>query len=257
MSSAAKTLPSRLRKEPLLEAVWEVRFSPTQPSIGELLPGILFQRLGAEYREVVRLPAADIPGPVADQDPALRYAPRVRLRKGNRAVSIGQRVVSLSCGRPYSGWQAFSDEIRQLAGAIEKTALVDRLERFSLKYIDLIALDEPGGLACLAMQLRLGDHTISTEPVQLRTEIREDHGPVGEITHIVQIVSPGEVSLPGQSGTLRGVLVDIDTIRPLGEAPGWSEMYDSLDTVHAASKRRFFDMLAQTALEKLEPEYED
>ncbi len=42
-------IPVRLKKEPLLEAVWESRFSLTKSSIGDLLPGMLFKALPGKY----------------------------------------------------------------------------------------------------------------------------------------------------------------------------------------------------------------
>ena len=142
-------IPVRLRKEPLLEAIWEIRFSGAKPLVADLLPGMLFKSFPGKYDTAFRLPGADIPAPVVEHDPNLRYAPKIRLEGANQAVLIGDRVVSLSCRRPYSGWAKFSDDIRELAEAVQETGLVDRLERFSLKYIDLIELEKPVGLALL------------------------------------------------------------------------------------------------------------
>jgi len=243
-------IPVRLKKEPLLEAVWEVRFSGTKPSVADLLPGMLFKALTGRYGNIVRLPAADIPPPVVEHDPNLRYVPKIRLENGNQAIQIGEHVVSLNCRRPYSGWDKFSTDIRDLAKVIQDTGLIGTLERFSLKYIDLIELDEPFGLGCLNLDLRLGGHEISTKPVQLRTEIKES-----DLIHIVQIVSPAEVGLPGDEKRLKGVLLDIDTIKPFGENESWSDLDSRLDDVHLSCKKTFFSLMKPETVNKLEPEY--
>jgi len=243
-------IPIRLRKEPLLEAVWEIRFSGTKSSIADLLPGMLFNALPGKYRNIVRLPAADIPAPIVEHDKNLRYAPKIRLENGNQAVQIGEHVVSLSCRRPYTGWNQFSADIRDLARAVQDTGLIESLERFSLKYIDLIELEQPVGLGCLSLDLKLGAHEISTKPVQLRTEIKED-----DLMHIVQIVSPAEVSLPGVQDRLKGVLLDIDTIKYLDKKESWGELDGRLDDVHMACKRMFFSLMKPETVDKLEPEY--
>ncbi len=247
-----KKIPIRLKKEPLIEAVWEIRFAGTKPSIADLLPGLVFKALPDRYPNVVRLPYADIPGPIVESDPMLKYVPKIRLQGGNQAVQIGEHVVSLSCRRPYSGWKIFSDDIRRLMEIIEDTRLIDRLERFSLKYIDMIELDHPPSLNCLNLELKMIEYEIDTRPVQLRTEIKE-----GDLIYIIQIVSPAEASIPGESGRLRGVLLDIDSIRPIKENESWHDIDKHLDDVHLLSKKMFFDLLTSETINNLEPEYEE
>lgn len=244
-------IPVRLKKEPLLEAVWEIRFSGARSPVADLLPGMLFKSFPGKYDTAVKLPVADIPAPVVEHDPNLRYVPKIRLEGLNQAVQIGDRVVSLSCRRPYSGWARFSADIRELAKAVQETGLVDRLERFSLKYIDLIELEKPVGLAHLNLDLRMGKYELAAKPVQLRTEIKE-----GDLVHIVQIISPAEVGLPGMEGRLKGVLVDIDSIKPMADGESWDVLDQRLDEVHASCKKMFFNILKPETIEALEPEYE-
>ncbi len=247
-----KRIPVRLKREPLLEAVWELRFSGNKPSVADLMPGMLFNALpGKHAADVVRLPTADIPIQVIEHDRNLRYMPKIRLEEGNQAIQIGERVVSFSCRRPYSGWKKFSADIRNLAKTVRDTGLIKTLERFSLKYIDLIELDRPLGLGCLNLNLYLGGHEIDTKPVQFRTEIKER-----DLTHIVQIVSPAEAVAPGYEKRLKGVLVDIDTIKTLDENESWDDLERRLDEVHLACKIMFFNLMAPETIFELGPEYE-
>jgi len=247
-----KKIPKRLKKEPLIEAVWEIRFEGTKPSVADLLPGLVFKALPDRYPNIVRLPSANIPGPIVESDPRLKYVPKIRLEGGNQAVQIGEHVVSLNCRRPYSGWKTFSKDIRTLMEIVRDTGLIDRLERFSLKYIDLIDLDQPPSLSCLNLELKMGKYEIDTRPVQLRTEIKE-----GELMHIIQIISPAEVSIPGESGRVHGVLLDIDSIRPIKENESWPDVESHLDEVHLSSKEMFFSLLSSETIDSLEPEYEE
>lgn len=245
-------IPARLKKEPLIETVWEIRFTSTKPSVADLLPGLVFKALLDRYPNIVRLPAADIPAPIAEHDPNLRYVPKIRFEGGNHAVQMGEHVVSLSCRRPYSGWKTFSADIRALINVVQDTELIDGLERFSLKYIDLIELNRPPDLSCLNLKLRMGVYEINTRPVQLRTEIRE-----GGLIHIVQIVSPAEAALPGEPKRISGVLLDIDTISPIKENESWADIESRLEEVHFSSKKMFFGLLTAETIKELEPEYQD
>lgn len=243
-------IPVRLRKEPLIEALWEIRFESEKRVIADLLPGLIYQALPGRYPQIVRLPVADIPAPIAEQDPNLRYIPKIRLEGGSHAIQIGEHVLSLSCRRPYSGWKNFSEEIRNIIGVVRNTELIDHLERFSLKYIDLIQLAQPPDLRCLNIDLKLGGNPIVTQSVQLRTEIVEEG-----LIHIIQVVSPAEVSLSGESSRLKGVLLDIDTIASFKEDGSWGDVEKRLDVAHSASKRIFFDLLTAETIALLEPEY--
>ncbi len=86
-----KSLPLKLKKEPLLEAVWEIRFVLKNPSTGDLLPGLLSKEFYRRYKNIVKLPTADIPDPIAENVPNLRYLPKIRLEADNQAIQIGKR----------------------------------------------------------------------------------------------------------------------------------------------------------------------
>jgi len=243
-------MPVRLKREPLIEAVWEVRFTSAKPSVADLLPGVVFKALSNKYPGIVRLPAADIPAPIAEHDPKLRYVPKLRLEGGNRAIQIGEHVVSLSYHRPYPGWKTFMADIQTLVGIVRDTGLIDRPDRFSLKYINLIKLADTPSLGCLRLEVKMGEHKIDTRPVQLRTEIAE-----GDLIHVIQIGSPVEASIRGESRRICGVLLDIDTISPMKRNGSWDDVVHRLDEVHLSSKRMFFGLLTPETIENLEPEY--
>jgi uncharacterized protein (TIGR04255 family) len=121
-----------------------------------------------------------------------------------------------------------------------------------LKYIDLIELDQPPSLRCLNLELKMGGYEIDTRPVQLRTDIKDE-----DLIHIIQVISPAEASVPGEPRKVVGVLLDIDSIRPMKEDESWSDVDSHLDEVHLLSKNLFFDLLTPETIEKLEPEYEE
>jgi uncharacterized protein (TIGR04255 family) len=244
-------VPAKLKREPLIEALWEVRFTGGESSVVDLLPGLIFKALPDKYPKTLRLPSSFIPDPVAQMDPKLRYSPKVRLEGDCQAVQIGERVVSLSCRRPYPGWKVFSDDIRILIGVIRETKLIDKLERFSLKYINIIDLEHPPRVECLNFELKIGEYGLDSRPIQLRTEIEE-----GGLVHILQIASPAEATLPGEP-KLQGVLLDIDTIGPMKQNESWDDIDNHLNKVHSALIGMFFGLLKPKTIENLGPVYEE
>jgi uncharacterized protein (TIGR04255 family) len=249
MVGNSSTIPKRLRKEPLVEALWEIRFRSDNESVGDLLPGLVFKAMGALYPKIERLPAANLPSSVLQQDATLHYIPTIRLEGNPYSIQIGKHVVSLSCRRPYTGWGQFEPRIFELADMLKETNLLTRLERFSLKYIDIIPWADLPSLEPLQILIKLGEHELTNNPVQLRTELRENG-----FLHIVKIASPAQAALPtGES--FEGVLIDLDTIYQQESNELWPDFSHLLGRAHKFSKSLFFHLLTKEMIDQLEPEY--
>jgi uncharacterized protein (TIGR04255 family) len=136
-----------------------------------------------------------------------------------------------------------------LAQVLKETDLLTCPERFSLKYVDVIPVRDTPSIEPLEVILKLGNHELSDRPVQLRTEIRED-----KFLHIVQIVSPVQVTLP-TAEKFEGVLVDIDTICQHEPGDFWLDFNELLDQAHGLCKRLFFRLLKANTIKRLDPEY--
>ncbi|WP_290652415.1 TIGR04255 family protein, partial [Aquisalimonas sp.] len=143
--------------------------------------------------------------------------------------------------------------ILELADALKETQLLDKIERFSLKYVDFISFDESPSLDWVRFDLKLGDRPLSDHPIQLRTEIRER-----ELLKIVQVVNPANVRMTRdekQSISKKGLLVDIDTIDDNRSSDFWSVFPDRLRYVHDEGKKLFFEIISPSTRERLGPEY--
>lgn len=244
-------IPRRLKKEPLLEAIWELRFtSGHQVPVGDILPGLIYQALRADYPEFTRLPAADIPAAISANDSNVAYLVHFRLEREESPfiIQIGPQVVSLNCRRPYAGWARFKERILVLVKVLEETALIQKPERHALRYLDLLQLDAPPSTESLQIELNLGVKPVIHAPLQLRTELHENG-----IIHVVQIATPAQVQL-GKEHSETGTLVDLDTAL---KSPSmlFDNIESELEQLHDASKRKFFALLTKEAIERLEPEY--
>lgn len=122
-------IPKRLNKEPLIEAIWQAKFEPKEGlPVGDLLPGILYSNLKVEYPnlQLHRLPTADIPAPVAEVDPNLRFSAKYRMEEPGSPflLQVGDRIVTMNCRKPYAGWSAFKERILKFVDVIETSGLV-------------------------------------------------------------------------------------------------------------------------------------
>lgn len=201
--------PKRLNKEPLIEAIWQAQFEPQEGlPVGDLLPGILYSALKIDHPnlQLLRLPTADIPAPVAQLDPNLRFSAKYRMEEPGSPFlfQVGDRIVTMNCRKPYAGWSAFKERILKLLDVIESSRLVPTPKRHSLRYIDLLCLDPTPCLKALQVNFQIGQWSLENRPIQMRVEI-----PDGDCHHVIQIATPAEANLP--EGKLQGSVIDLET----------------------------------------------
>ena len=137
-----QVMPKKLRKSPLLEALFEVRFVPLVEGAGDVLPGLIFGRLRSKYARVEQLPAAAVPRTVERVRRALVYQASHRLHGSNGAsIQVGDRVAAVST-TAYPGWEVFRSMVLELLGVLRETSLVKVVERFSFRYINMLASND-------------------------------------------------------------------------------------------------------------------
>lgn len=243
-------LPKRLKKEPLIEAIWQAQFEGME-GIGEVLPGILFTELKKNHPslQLKRLPTADIPAPIAQVDPNLRFMAKVLMEEVEAPFiwQVGDRIVTLNCRKPYVGWDKFKEAVLALTEIVENSGLIPTPQRHSLRYIDLLRDELATDLGTLRLKLKLGDHEIR-DRVQMRLEI-----PDAECLHVVQLATGMRANLP--EGSITGTIIDLETL-PKGPPGDWDTVRAQLDWLHERSKTLFFrQILTDETIQKLEPEY--
>lgn len=248
----AASLPKKLKKEPLIDAIFEVRFAGKMPA-SVVLPGVFFSRLHGE-KNIENLPIAQIPKPMRDADPNLKFAAISRIDWDKFFVNVGDFSISVSCKYPYPGWDNFRSAIVEIVAILAESNIVEKVERYSLKYVDLFpASDDQQKVSMLNVKVSIAGHDLKKEPFQIRIEIPKDG-----LVHVVQLVSSANAVL--HNGTKKeGLIVDVDTLASLEGVPMQSlldEFPAKLDSIHAANKAMFFDCLLPETITSLEPSYE-
>jgi uncharacterized protein (TIGR04255 family) len=254
---AAGQLPVKLKKEPLADAVFEIRFSSTIPG-SNIIPGTLASRLRTDDLRFERLPASDIPSRIRDIDPILRSQPLMRMHwRESFVIMIGDTTLSLACKIPYPGWKGergFKSHILQLIEHVAEGGSIQSIERYSLKYTGIIdGKDLAEQIGRFKVDLRLGEYRLKAEPFSIRVEIKD-----GELLHVVQLAAPASVTL--SNGTTRtGSLVDIDGLcehKTSDLKQFLHELPDRVEYLHTRDKERFFGLLTPETLAYLEPNYD-
>ncbi len=248
-----KQTPTRLKKEPLLEAIWELRFQSPADTVENLLSGIIYDHMRHTFAPPTRLPGADIPLAARVQQPALNYTPMFRFGGKNENASydiqVAPRAIALNCRQPYPSWDILKTKIMGLAEIVRQTGMIEKIERFSLKYLNLIPAGPPDYLSPLNGAFRMGEYNLGHSPLQVQSQI-----PDGDFTHVITLLAPARVQMEQKTG--EGLLIDIDTIFPAISDGFWEGFGSRLDAAHTSNHAIFFDILKQETVDLLEPEYD-
>lgn len=245
-------LPSRLNKEPLVDAIFELRFSSETPATN-LLPGFFFGKLECE-RHIEHLPAMQIPTQVRESDQNLQFTPLLKIKWKTFTISIGDKVIVLGCGLPYPGWSVFKEAILDVMKVTSELGLLQSVVRYSLKYVDLVpSLSIAEQIDDIALELKMGSYELISDRFNIRLDLQRDG-----VLHIVNIVASAQAQL-SNGKAIEGLVVDTDSIVNANDVTFADWMGSSealLDSLHQSNKQTFFDILSEKAIEKLEPEYD-
>jgi uncharacterized protein (TIGR04255 family) len=245
-------LPISLEREPLIDAVFEVRMGGT-PHLSDILPGYLFSQL--EPRPTIqRLPIADVPQAIRSADPNMAFAPVVRLDWQEFMISFGDRNLAIGCKLPYPKWPRFKEVILKI---VEMASLIEpfgNVERYSIKYVNIIQA------SVLSEQIRKIDMSIKVGEVQaksdnLSVQVQREEG---DTLHILSVVTGAQASL--QDGrVIEGIVVDIDSIRSVNFpnlASFRQGLENAVETLRLSNKKKFFSCLTPAAIADMGPSYD-
>jgi uncharacterized protein (TIGR04255 family) len=245
-------LPKSLAREPLVDAVFEVRLNGS-PSLADILPGYLFHELKPKPG-ITRLPAAEIPLPMRTSDPSLQFAPVLRLELEHFYIAVGDRNVVIGCKLPYPKWPTFKATILDIMNRIALVGIGGQVARYSVKYVNLI----PGRtlaeqIAKIKMSIRLGIDEVRADQVALQVHRYED-----DILHLLSVTIGAEGIMPDGS-RVEGAIVDIDSIKtfePQEFGKFARELDQSVEKLRQANKAKFFGCLTEDTIREMGPTYE-
>ena len=244
-------LPIALKREPLVDAVFEVRLGG-HPHMADILPGLLFGQLTPKPT-IQRLPAAEIPQPIRASDPNFAFAPIIRLDWGKFTISFGDRNLIVGCKMPYPKWPSFKAVILDVVKKVSEVGIEGTVERYSLKYVNIIqAPNISEQINSINMSITVGEVNLTNDHASVQVHRNEEN-----TLHILSVIT-GAHALLEDKITVFGVVVDIDSIRDV-QFPNFGSFAEALDdnieTLRNANKIKFFSCLTAKTLQEMGPEY--
>ena len=247
-----KPLPVRLGKEPLIDAVFEVRFD-SSVSAADIMPGFLHTKLKGEVR-IERLPIAALPVEVRRGDANLVNQPLVQIFWKNFILVLGDNSFAIACVLPYPGWKKFREVILEMMAFLDEAGIVKTVSRYSHKYVDILEVPPTASAVdWIDMNLVVGGHELTSQAFQVHLELA-----TAPFVHAIHIAARAKAQ-PLNGAMREGMIVSIDSLI-VEELPSFKELLknfpDRLDRLHVENKQMFFDCLTDQAIVNLEPIYE-
>jgi uncharacterized protein (TIGR04255 family) len=250
-----KRLPTKLKHEPLVDAVCEIRVG-SKVDLHTILPGLMYAGLKG-IGKIEEMPALQIPEQLRVGRPEFSNANSslMRLHWGDYFITIGTRNVFVGPKLPYQGWPAYRSNILEVFQLLLKNSFVESIERYSIKYVNLV----PGSEliqqnSVLDWDVRIGPNRINQQTTQIRTELRDD-----PFLTIIQMSTGIEIEMVETKESKKGSLVDVDTLclQAHSDVAQFSaELPNRLDAIRHHNKITFFDCLQDSTIQAMEPSYE-
>jgi uncharacterized protein (TIGR04255 family) len=253
-------LPKKLKKDAIVEALWEVRFeSIMSTEVPELVIGRLAAHPSWNAFNKVRLPLSDVPATIRRHDPALLIQATLELRQpeGTRVVKIGSNVFSYHVLSPYCGGEQFMKEINEAIDFVFIALDGFRATRFGLRYINVMNQKDHNirVITDLDIKINVADEMLSSP---LNLNFGRVRGP--QHLSMVRVASPEFVNVATNVATdvltSMAALVDVDVFTPMDfESQDVITAKDWVRSAHKYEKDDFWRLVPQHIQEHLVEEW--
>jgi uncharacterized protein (TIGR04255 family) len=240
-------LPSVLKNDIILEAIFELCFEPEPPK--EAVFGIIYPIVMKKFQGLkhIPLPILQLPELVRNSEIQYKYQPLNRLQGDGLSISIGPRVVSFSIIKSYIGWSKWKPSILDILNNLSDAHVIKDVERTSLRYLNFIEKDI---FPLINVEVKIIDNTVKPVSTTVRTDILEE-----EYIKVIQLANNASINENGQNKA--GSLIDINIVRSkkIQNYDFKLNLETILDRSHKMAKQLFFDIIKEDFLNELDPVY--
>ncbi len=242
-------LPSKLKDDAIVEALCQVQF------VSADLPEVIIGRATDFWVKAgyiaERLPIADIPAPIRQADPNLRFQPTIQLREkqGPNLIRIGERAISFHVAgeKKYPGWDKFREQLKGVVEGLFSNMSSISVNRIGLRYINAIVQDRHfiKDIHELEFEVSVGGKKL-TGPVNLNFNVSENAAHI--VTTRLAHGSFVQGTLPAQTSAV--IDVEVSTANEF-LAKNALDVMSWIEKAHTLEKTAFFALIPNTVLQKL------
>lgn len=243
------TLPSKLKDDAIIEALCQIQF------VSDDLPEVIIGRATDFWVKsgyvAERLPIADIPAPIRQADPNLRFQPTIQLREkqGPNLIRIGEQAISFHVAgeKKYPGWNKFRAELNGVVEGLFSNLTNISVNKIALRYINAIVEDRHfiNDIHELEFEVSVGGKQL-TGPVNLNFNVSEG------TAHIVTTRLAHSSFVQGTLPIKTSAVIDVE-VSTTNEflAKNVSDVMNWLEKAHVFEKTAFFALIPNTVQQKL------
>jgi len=233
------TLPKQINPCPILDALFEIRFSTTiHPSA---VFGMMYNGLKEDFQKVDNLPILQLPEAVRANDPSFKFKPHYRISNEDFVVQIGPEVLTISSFPTYAGWKKFSAQINSILNKVKNIKIIDSVSRIGIRYINFFEKDI---FKDIDLKIYIGKDDIAYQNTVIRTEIEHKY-----------FKSTLQVANNANHQNKLGSIIDIDTFRDANLENFFTKKEEIINLGHEFEKELFFSLLKSDFLKELNPVY--
>jgi uncharacterized protein (TIGR04255 family) len=238
----------KLKDDPIAEALVDIRFETKE--LYEVVLGRLSDMPGWQSLLKSRLPAADIPAPLRDANPQLRYLPSLEISETPSVrFRIGANVFSVHFLAPYPGWHEVLPRVEKVVDNLFRTLPTLTVTRLALRYIN--AFSEHRHFVKSVGDLNL-EATVAGTRIDGPISLAFSSVAAPTIHVITRVVSQEFFESAGP--TEATVVADVDVFTPVGysetSAGAVKTWVDSAHTVEKGAFRKLLPDALYTTLKE-------
>lgn len=237
-------IPTKITPCPIVEAIAELRFVTNLPD--DAVFGVIYNKFHDEFGKPENLPVLQLPEAIRSQDLNLKYAPHYKFHKGDYIMQVGPKVFSLANVKEYVGWDTFSDNIKETFEKLSSLEIVDKIERFGLRYINLFA--DINIYEKSMLQIQLEDKNLFKNDNNLSIVMK-----TGDFASKLIMVNNAQVKLQTPDKIANGSIIDIDV--SLERKIKFENINELIENAHKEEKKLFFSLLNPAFLKTFDPKY--
>jgi len=243
------TYPTRLKKDGILEALVEVRFHTDE--LPEVILGRLSDNPTLKGLDRTRTPIADIPAPIRESDPSLKYSPVFEYKNDGptEMYKFNHHMFSFHNVSEYQGWDAFKLKVNELISLLFERFDDVSVNRVGLRYINCL---NPEHSISSINDLKIGVE-VSGSALAGNFNLNYLDNSDDKVESLIRVASPNFID--GKLPDDAVAFCDFDVFTPKGtKLSSLKECMEWLEIAHNKEKQLFFDMLPNSVIESLREE---
>lgn len=244
-------IPLRISLCPIIDAVLEIRYLPSIPL--EVMIGMIYEKLQQRHKDdssiqlgqLQRLPVNDIPIAVRNSDENLKNQPHYIVDYNGLSFRFAMNNVSMAIKGTYLGWDSFRKGVKDIIAAVNLLDTIKAPLRIGLRYTSFFSSN-------IFEQTKLELKLFGNETLQANNAIFTNWND-GDLSCSLQIAN--NVIVSNDKQTKQGSIIDVDVATKDAASINVTRIDEILEDLHNYEKKVFFNLLADTLLETLNPVY--